>query len=290
MLPTEISRFFDEQKTRGLSPHTLAAYREGITQYAAMRSSFSKEGLRDYVDALRAKQLRPATISLRLCSIRQLLQWLDGEGVVRDAAKLAGHCRTLMPRRKMQTPLGVPTAKQFLEMRKTEGQTGFGLVLETLAGTGLRLSALLTVGHQHLRLDGPKPHILVDAETMACKGQSASIIPITPYVAGLLKHATTTPIFKCSASYIQKRIRLTGNAHGIAGLHPHSMRHLYCSMLYFRDFDGGRRNTVYVRDAAGHSSIGITDKYLRLACMLVTSDAEWEEWAYGRSANQGEVK
>jgi integrase len=166
-------------------------------------------------------------------------------------------------------------------MRAQEGAEGFGLVLEALAGTGLRLRALLSLKPTHLRLNGHKPHILVDAGSMACKGAYAGIVPITPYVAKLLSGQTQSPIFQCSASYVQKKLPALGAQHGIPQLHAHALRHLYCAMIYYKDFDGGRFNPVAVRDAAGHASIAVTDRYLKLARTLVSSDSEWNLWANG---------
>jgi len=193
-------------------------------------------------------------------------------------------------RLKAKDPI-VPNAAQFLEMR--ERVKGFGPwkkgLLEIPAGTGLRIEAMLTLRTKHLHLDTDKPHILVD-EDMACKGHRAGIVPMTPYVAGVFRELLQYRIGESDLvmpdSISQQKVRTTLRrlSPNGAGFTPHSLRHFYVCMMYWRNLLNQRFNVTWVRDAAGHGSITVTDRYLRAANMVCDSDELWEKWAYGAPA------
>ncbi len=196
---------------------------------------------------------------------------------------------------KHQEPTDVPTAAQFLEIRarvrkpQTDPRAVPALtreaIFETLAGSGLRIEALLTLKPRHLRL-GARPHIMVEAETMSCKGNAAGEVPITHHAAQVLaSYITANPrgfddiLFNVSASVIRKILGEV-EPQGL-NLKPHSLRHFYGSMTYFKNLDGGKNDVVWVRDAMGHASISTTNNYLKMARRVCQSDAEWTAWTTG---------
>lgn len=195
---------------------------------------------------------------------------------------------------KRQEPIDVPSVKQFLVVRellqkpttdkRAIDQATREAIVETLAGSGLRIEAFLSLRVHHIHTDNARPYILVDAADMGCKGNRAQTIPLAPYAAAVLaKYIASRGIegpelvFKVSGSMVRKLL-IQVEPDGVH-LKPHSLRHFYCSATYFRNFDGGRTDPVWVRDAAGHSSIATTDNYLRMAKRVVQTDAEWEKWA-----------
>lgn len=222
---------------------------------------------------------RPSGLNVAIVAVRRFYHFLSRSGRIERST----FPEEMKVKIKQQTPTGVPTAKQFLDLRKKIADHQYRDLIEGLAGTGLRVSAIISLRHRHLHL-GENPHIIVDSK-MSCKGKTAGIVPITPYCASLFqrrmkylsKKDRLFPISKSSAWRIVSSIKADGMK-----LKPHSLRHFYCAMIYYKNFDGNRFDVVWVRDALGHSSIAITDRYLKLAKQICRSDDEWEQWAFGK--------
>lgn len=293
---------------RDLSQNTVKAYTQAVTSledWLKKRNTQLRGATRDDIVTYKAHLIEEkssaATVRLFIAGIRTFYNWL----VSIEKIKVNPVPAEMTVRHKEQEPTDVPTVQQFLEMRARlaayvpdranalDAQTRTAIV-EVLAGSGLRLDALLTLRPSHLRL-GDRPHIMVDAGTMSCKGKSAGEIPISPYAASILSSyvaargiAEDRPLFDVSASMIHKIL----NQIEPAGLNckPHSLRHFYGSMMYFRNFDGKEHDVVWVRDAMGHASISTTDKYLKMARRVCQTAPEWEAWATGKAIEKQEVK
>lgn len=279
------------------APNTVAAYRRDVERFEtflAGRGRTLLEATReDFLDLKEQEKTARKASSLACIfkALRSFYGWLHDEG------HIPGYPipRKLKVRLKQQEPTEVPTAEQFIKMRRelekpvldkrAVPQDQRRLIVEVLAGSGLRISALLTLKPRHLRL-GQRPVILVEADSMACKGKTAGEVPLSPYAADLLKaylqaHPMSfdAPIFDLS-DWAVRNILKQVSPKGL-NLHPHSLRHFYCSMTYYRDFDGGRKDLIWVRDAAGHSNVSVSNRYLRLARRTCSSDDVWEAWAHG---------
>lgn len=246
-----------------------------------------------YKTALSGRR-KPAGAALALASIRSFYNHLVASGALAVSPVPAD----LRVRKKAQEPACVPTAEQYLAMRErlhVVGGTGRGAIpldtrvaiIELMAGSGLRIAAMLSLKRRHLRF-GSRPIIMVEADSMSCKGHLAGEVPITPYAADIMgkwiaahNPAPDAPLFDVSDAMVRKVLRQIEppDLH----LKPHSLRHFYCSMAYYRNMDGGTKDAVWVRDAAGHSSIAVTDRYLKMARRVCQSDALWFAWAEGRS-------
>jgi hypothetical protein len=55
------------------------------------------------------------------------------------------------------------------------------------------------------------------------------------------------------------------------------MRHFFGCMMYHRSLDNTERDLCWIRDAMGHSSVAVTNLYLRLAGIVVHHDIDWHE-------------
>lgn len=234
----------------------------------------------------------PNTINMRIRGIRSFFDWMvDENKIERNPVP-----RKLKVKTKKQAPY-VPSAQQFVAMRnKLESKqryTGVDkvtrrAVFETMAGSGLRISDLLSLRASDLKL-GDKPYIAVNAEHMQVKGHFAGHVPITSYAAACLKQYLSYKgiggkLFNVSESWV--RSFLNGLAPEGCKISPHTLRHFYCSMTYFRNFEGNSYDAVWVRDAVGHSSIQTTDKYLRSAQLVCSSMDEWAAWYCGSKLNE----
>jgi len=280
--------------------NTVRAYTREIASLKSWLAARDKTLLTakrdDFIDYKASLDRAPNGIAMAIKAARSFYGFLEDQNFLAPSP----FPLNLKVKVKKQEPTDVPTAAQFLAMRvKLDAPVSDPravpadirrAVVEVLAGSGLRIEALLTLKPRHLRL-GTRPIILVDAEDMSCKGKIAGEVPLSAYAAALLQAHLDThkpgwddPVFQLSQSMVRKILDQIQPAD--LNLKPHSLRHFYCSMTYYRNFDGGRCDAVWVRDAAGHGSISTTDNYLKLARRICQSDAEWEAWTTGKPLAQ----
>lgn len=282
---------------RGAAANTVLAYLreiENLQKHLANKKLSLLAASYDHFLTWREEMHRaPRGVALALAAVRSFYNFLDDRSILRPNP----FPRDFRVKIKRQEPVDVPTVQQFLQIRANLLQpmryASVNLltrqtIVEMLAGSGLRIEALVTLKRRHLRLDEQRPHIVVEARSMACKGNTAGTVPVSPYAAELLReylkhHApenTSEPIFPVTKTIIRSILKKIEPP----GLHlkPHALRHFFCSMTYYRNFDGGRSDLIWVRDAAGHSSVATTDGYLKLARRIVQTDADWETWALGK--------
>lgn len=289
---TILEGFRTELKSvRGLADNSIKNYMQevgNLLSFLQARNAKVKSSTREDLIAWRESLSSRADsgIALAFSAARALFKFLD----------IADRFPDFRISIKEQESTDVPTVAQFLEMRKKLKQPIADprcvpsitrqAVFETLAGTALRIGALLTLRKKHLFLDHARPYIMVVASEMECKGKKAGAVPISPYACSVLaQHLALVPrqdndlVFDLSQSVVRKI--LDKIAPDGLKMKPHSLRHFGCSMTYFRNYDGGRCDPVWVRDFAAHDSIATTDVYLKMARRVCQSDEEWLAWAIG---------
>ncbi len=135
---------------RGLSPHTIAAYRSDLRQFAAFCDRLGLDSLaqvdrrvvRRFIAQLSTRGLAPRSSARKLSAVRSFLE--DG---VRRGLLAANPARGVpQPKRPRTLPRGVPSAALSRALDALDGQTPIELrdraILETLYSTGLRVSEL----------------------------------------------------------------------------------------------------------------------------------------------------
>jgi len=272
----------------GSSTNTVRSYRQHVSAFLDFITSkhiqidaVRRENMLEWSRTMDERKLMPRSKAVAVAAVRRFFGWMV------ETERLASSPvpPSMTVKVKKQEAKDVPDAQTFLAWR-AQLET-FSLVqaaaIELMAGSGLRVGALTTLTRQHLHLDGPRPHVLVDT-AMACKGCMAGEIPVTPAAASSLRKflATATapkngPIFNMSEQAVRNWCSKLSDS-----LHPHALRHFYCAMMYYKNLDGGRHDAVWVRDAAGHSSIAVTDNYLRMSRRVVADDASWHAVVHGR--------
>lgn len=275
---------------RGAAPNTVRAYAGAVKRYSRWLGDrgddIFRAGRDDIITYRESLSGRAAeSVAMAVKSLRSFYAFALDAGFVQGSPVPA----TMRVKVKTQEPRDVPTVAQFLGLRAgmTDAPLAHRALVEFLAGSGLRISTVVTTRVRNLRL-GDKPCLVVDAATMACKGSHAGLVPLAPHAARLLaelvaaRRLNPDDLLFALSEGAARRVLARSVPPALAGLSPHSFRHFYCAATYYRNFDGGRFDVVWVRDAAGHSNIAITNNYLRLARTICVSDAEWENWAYGQ--------
>jgi integrase len=242
---------------------------------------------------------KPAGMQLQVASVRSFYAWLTQTGRLS-----ANPCPNMVVRKRPQEP-NVPTTAQFLKLRASVQHDPYkSALLELLAGSGLRIDAVLSLRRDQVILANPapadvdwrnrpgapvtisgpptKPVDFIRMDSDHSKNGQGPMIPLTPCAARALRrymaHATPLDgrVFSRSYAAAYRTIREAGKGVGLK-ISPHTLRHLYGCLMYYRNLDGKERDPVWVRDAMCHRSIQGTDTYLRAARFVVANDFDWHE-------------
>lgn len=289
---------------RGVKPSTILAYSKAIYGFSRWL------GARSLLEAKRADFLawrefeaprrKPGGMQLQVSGVRSFYSWAF------ETQRIGGNpFPSMIVHRKPEDPK-VPTTAQFLALRQhVYANVRKSALIELLAGSGLRIDAAISLRRDQLVLGGPnetandwraRPNqpAPIDVQPMQvrdyiridpnhCKGYRASMVPMTPCAARAVKRYLETipdmpdePIFHWSYASAYRVVRDTSAAVGLR-LSPHSFRHFFGCLMYWRSLDNTEHDTVWVRDAMGHSNIAVTDLYFRLARVIVHHDVDWHE-------------
>lgn len=208
-----------------------------------------------YVRSLEEAGYAPGTIALRLSIIASFYRWCLEEDVV--DRNPAAHVRRPKVSRESAT-LGVDRdgMGRLLQVAATADPAEDALVC-LLALNGLRVSEACNTRIENLDITRGHRTLLVDR-----KGGKTALIPLTPRTAAAITRAaagrTEGPIVGFSRFVAHRVVARIGYAAGISGLHPHMLRHAFCTAALdagvpFRD----------VQEAMSHSDPRTTARYDR---------------------------
>lgn len=264
-VPSEGVRLFLDalRVQRGASPHTLRAYGRDLSDLEDMLAPRTAEQATalDLRRWLAGRGGSNATTARHLAALRTFYAWALGEGRIAasPAERLAGpRVRPPLPR-----VLEVDEASAVVEAPVGEGprEVRNRAILEVAYGGGLRVSEL--VGLDLADIDLPRGLVRVRQG----KGRKDRVVPVGPpaveAVRAWLVHRGTAagPLFPGSAGRLGVRaiyevVRRSGAKNGVAGVHPHALRHSYATHL-LRDGADVRA----IQEMLGHASLSTTQRY-----------------------------
>lgn len=264
---------------RDLSPHTIAAYRSDLAQFEewAARShvhdlaALDRTLLRRFVAFLGQRRYARRSIARKASAIRSLLDWAVRQGL------LAASPATELPVPKLDRPLpkvmAAGDAARLCELPPDDDAIGLRdrAILETLYGSGLRVSELCAIDIDELDL----AH---GALTVTGKGRKQRRVPIsdparralTTYLADARPALATER--SGAALFLNRRGTRIGprsvralmtrylSAEGLALMSPHSLRHSFATHL----LDGGA-DLRAVQELLGHESLSTTQIYTHVS-------------------------
>ena len=291
----QVSRFLDFLSVeRGLSRHTLDAYRRDLLRYAA---HLAESGITDatradeaviagYVGTLsgteyeEGKRYRASSVARALAAVRNLHQFLLREGEAADNPA-RGVARPRVPR-NLPRPLTVEEVEAILSAPPEGDIPGMRdrAILETLYGSGLRISELVGLDVDDVDLEEGSVRVVG-------KGNRERVVPLGRYATRAVRDylSKARPVLATARSGAglflnQRGGRLTRQgAAGVlsaassrAGLRkrvtPHTLRHSFATHL----LEGGADVRV-VQELLGHATLATTQIYT-----LVTADRLREEY------------
>lgn len=240
------------------SPATADSYARQAARLAAFLDDapVSRQQILRFKEHLLETGYKPATINTIICGVNHFLRFL---GMADCAIKLVKIQRKAFsdPSRELQRP----EYEKLLEAARRQGRKRSALILETIAGTGIRISELKYItagavrrGRTEIYLKGKVRTIIIPkklAKKLAAyaEGEGIKSGPVFITRAG-------NPISRKAVWAEMKRLAL---AAGIppSKVFPHNLRHLFA-----RSFYKICRDIAKLADVLGHSSIETTRLYL----------------------------
>jgi integrase/recombinase XerD len=261
---------------RGLSPNTRAAYAADLAAFLGFLqkrgigsvNAVTRQHILDYLMGEKDRGLSTNSISRHLVSIKVFFRYLQQEGLLRtnvtetmDSPKLWKVLPSTLTLKEVERLLAAPEARQRLAPRDRA-------LLETLYGTGLRVSELATLTLEDLHFD---------SGYLRCmgKGKKERVVPLGENARAclqryldelrpaLLRGAPTRAVFLTlrgrafSRQGIWKLIKKYARAAGITrSVKPHTLRHSFASHL----LANGAPLRV-IQEMLGHADIATTQIY-----------------------------
>jgi integrase/recombinase XerC len=257
---------------RGVSPHTLRAYRKDLKMFAGYVKTAPEKidmlDVRGFIAEQISGGLSRVTVSRRLSSVRSFFKFLYREGYIKaNPAKLVPS-----PKVPKLLPKYLSVDDIFSLIEKPEG-IGFlpardRAILELLYSSGLRVSELSGLNTDDLNI---KESLI----KVRGKGRKERIVPVGSKAIDAVKSYLIERMLLKSrekALFLNRRkARLTDRSvrrivvkyaralamNGKVG--PHTLRHSFASHL----LQGGADLRV-IQELLGHSSLSTTQKYTHL--------------------------
>ena len=257
---------------RGVSAHTVRAYRKDLEEFSAYAAAKPENmdliDIRGFIAGQINKGLSKITVSRRLSSIRSFFKYLHREGyITANPAKLVSN-----PKIPKMLPRYLSVDDVFSLIERPEG-IGFitvrdRAILELLYSSGLRVSELSGLNVDDL-------NIRESLVKIRGKGKKERIVPVGSKAIGAAKSYLVERMLRKSrdkALFLNRLgTRLTdrgvrrivvkyARASAMTGhVGPHVLRHSFASHL----LQGGADLRV-IQELLGHASLSTTQKYTHL--------------------------
>jgi len=272
-LPLEIASSFLNYLSieRGLSPHTIDAYRRDLFQYTRWLKKdiveVNSSLLGRYISELR-KGYAPSSISRKISVIRMFYRFLNMEGETEHnpldeitSPRLGRKIPTFLSEREVEHLLDAPSPDSLYGIRDKA-------ILEVLYGAGLRISELVNLDVNDLNLSKGWVKVLG-------KGSKERIIPLGRkacyWIRSYLRERKREdkkkgPLFcnrygkRISRQSCWKTVKKYALKAGITKrISPHTLRHSFATHLLSRDAD-----LRSVQELLGHTNISTTQIYTHI--------------------------
>jgi integrase/recombinase XerD len=283
-LAVEAERYLDHLAVeRGLSEHTLAAYRRDLRRYAAFLThrdvhdpgAIEEATIRSFVASLSASThgpddapYRATSVARTLSAVRSFHRFLLREGIT-DRDPAVGVPQPRLPR-SLPRPLPVEDVRRLLEAPDEGSPNGLRdrAILELLYGSGLRISELTGLDVDDLDLEEGSVRVLgkggKEREVpLGSFGRDSIGAYLTRGRPALASTATRGAVFlnaRGGRLSRQSCARLLGHYVRRAGIERrvtlHTLRHSFATHL----LEGGADVRV-VQELLGHASVATTQIY-----------------------------
>lgn len=264
-----VAEYLDRLSTeRGLSPHTIAAYRHDLDQFLtfcerlglATLGDIDRRAVRRFVAQLSTRRYARRSIARKLSSVRAFLADAARRGhIAANPAEGVGQ-----PRRPSTLPKSIPARGIEAALEAVDDSSPVGLrdraLLELLYGTGLRVSEAASLTTRDA-LDG-------DFVAIRGKGGRERVVPVgrpaARAVAAYLRNGRSDLASEAAGDALWVGVR--GGALDTRGIRrvvrrrlgtfPHALRHSFATHMLERGAD-----LRAVQELLGHIELGTTQIY-----------------------------
>ena len=264
------------------SPHTVTSYQTDLTQFAAfLRQEYELAELagathpliRAWVVSLMSQHLDPRTVNRKVACLRSYFKFLLRTHRIEANPML----RVKAPKMARKLPEFVPEEALNRMLNSFEFEDSFAgvrdqLILETLYGTGVRLSELIGMHADDL-------DVAARTVRVTGKGNKQRLVPLNPSLLLVLERYRTAraaefgtgrggpllltdqgkPVYEKLVYRTVKRY-LSQVSTSAAHQHPHSLRHAFATHLLGK---GADLNAI--KELLGHASLAATQVYTHLS-------------------------
>lgn len=268
---------------RGLSPHTLSAYRHDLQKFLQLLSSqgvqnwdaLEEKHLIGFAEMLQGKQSASSTVYRALMALRGFLRFLKRERLLSSAQLIeieAPKVWQLIP--EVLSELEVKQLISAINPESALGARDRALLL-LLYGAGLRVSELCSLnlsqlGDTSVRVKG--------------KGGKERLVPVAPIVIEAVDHylsrfrnsSQEEALFvsekgrRLTRSAVWSLIKVRARQAGLSkSISPHTLRHCFATHL----LENGADLRV-IQEMLGHASISTTDRYTQISQKHLTEAFE----------------
>ncbi len=248
------NHLIEEERSEGTIEKYLRDVRAFLLWLAG--KPIAKVHLIEWKEYLLARDYKPATINAMIASVNAYLRFIGQENCIIRGLRLQ---RSTF--RSTDKELTAEEYRRLVERARSLKKERLALLLETIGGTGIRVSEVKFITVQAAQNGRTE---------ISLKGKIRTIILPGKLCRKLLKYAKKNKIAsgeifltRSGKSMDRKQIwaemkRLCACA-GISStkVFPHNLRHLFARVFY-----KAHKNIVYLADVLGHSSIETTRIYL----------------------------
>jgi integrase/recombinase XerC len=267
---------------RNASPHTIVAYRHDLLQFNAWLSAslgceqidtavIDRQSIRGFFGALLDEGNSKRTLARKGTAIRSAFQFAQRRGLVADNP--AAGVRTVRVEKHLPAFLDQESVSGLMDLPDTSTFAGArdSAILELFYSTGMRLSELVSLNHEHIDLHAGTVRVFG-------KRRKERIVPFgIPARSALTCYATAARSFFAEsgiatdthAVFLNARGRRLSSRGVYAIVHafiarmrvgtaasPHVLRHTFATHLLDRGAD-----LQAVRELLGHESLSTTQIY-----------------------------
>lgn len=281
-LKPRVEEFLTYCGARNLSPNSIRAYRNDLTDFIALSggneitaTEINRKLVRRFVVQLHDRGMKPRSLQRKLAAVKSFCKWLEAEGLVESSLieSISG------PRRRDALP-DVPNEGEVKKLLDGEIPTASPerdrVILELLYGSGLRAAELVGINLDDFRDE--------DALVIRGKGRKERFVIVGEYAQAainawrrirselLSKFKLETPalLFSVSPNRSAERldvrsvgrvVKAVAEAKGLdpAKWHPHLLRH--CCGTHSHDHNAPLQ---WVATFLGHAKLSTAQIYTRV--------------------------
>ncbi|MEO5956082.1 MAG: tyrosine recombinase XerC [Nitrospiraceae bacterium] len=293
---------------RHASPETVRNYGSDLRQFhtfmkaerpglsTLIPSTVTTESVRAYLHWLDRKQEKSTSIARKLAALRSFYRFLQREGIV--VLNPAETIRTPKQPKHLPRVLTKDDAAALMDFPAGQTESSFrdSALLETLYSTGARVSELVGINLEDLRLSEGLVHL-------RGKGRKERIVPIGSvalkaihsYRASLKPSASSpppsAPVFlnvrgaRLTTRSVARIVAYYSNRLAGGSVSPHTLRHSFATHLLDEGAD-----LRSIQEMLGHASLSTTQKYTHLATDQLLAVYDKTHPRAGRSASGRVIK